>query len=241
MKLKYYSFFVLWGAILLTAFSCATQKKSQDTGANVIAYPAPPAPARIQYLTSFSNSKDVAKPQSSFSKFVAGEEGAISINKPYGVAIHDGKIYASDLVLNQIAILDLEKRTFDYLPTVGLGSLKSPLNIFAGKDDRIYIADGEREQVVVFEGDGTYVDAFGGDGEKYKPTDVYADDDKIFVCDLDGGYIQVYKKDNFEFLYRFPEAEAGDEEHLYSPTNIDVLGDGVYVSDMGDSKVKIFT
>jgi DNA-binding beta-propeller fold protein YncE len=239
VKKSLYHIPVFLAGILLVSASCALQKAGRNTIEQVIVYPAPPAPARVQYLVSYSNSGDVEKKKSSFSKFVVGEEGSIPISKPYGVAIHKGKIYVSDLVLNQIAVLDIDKGSFDFLPTVGLGKLQSPLNIFVDEDDKIYIADGERKQIVVFDGDGRYIDAFGGD-EKYKPTDVFVDGDSIFVCDLGQHYIQVYKKDNFEWLYRFPEAEPGDEQHLYSPTNISVSGDLIYVSDMGEANIKIF-
>jgi DNA-binding beta-propeller fold protein YncE len=42
-------------------------------------------------------------------------------------------------------------------------------------------------------------------------------------------------------LYSFPEMEPGDPGYLYQPANLSAEGDFIYVSDMGDNKVKVFS
>src|ERR1043165_6774264 len=72
----------------------------------------PPAPElpRIQYLTHFSGLRDI-ETQSAFDRFVVGEKQNLKLDKPYGVAIHDGKIYVCDTNAT-IAVFDIKARSF---------------------------------------------------------------------------------------------------------------------------------
>jgi DNA-binding beta-propeller fold protein YncE len=231
---------ILIGLLLLLSASCSRHLTKIDTTRDLIIFPAPPDTTRIQYLTSISNSADITGKRSGFSKFILGEEPVKPILKPYGVAIHKGKIYVCDQGLRGIDIIDLENKSFEYFTPSGAGALKLPLNCCVDEKGFLYVADGERLQIVIFDDKGNYVDSFG-EAENYKPTDVNVTADKIWVANLKNNRVCVYNKNNYQLLYSFPEAESGQEEHLYSPTNICVTNDRVYVSDMGDSKIKIFT
>ncbi|MDP2364125.1 MAG: hypothetical protein Q8M94_10180, partial [Ignavibacteria bacterium] len=62
----------------------------------IIIFPAPPEPTKIQYLTHFSSSKDVTGEQSGVMDYVAGESDELTIIKPYGISIYKGRIYICD-------------------------------------------------------------------------------------------------------------------------------------------------
>ncbi len=86
----------------------------------------PPAPdaARIQYLVSFSGLKDIEE-QSAFNRFVVGEKQDVKVDKPYGVAIYDGKIYVCD-TNGTVYVFDLKARIFAPLKgAVGQGTLSA--------------------------------------------------------------------------------------------------------------------
>ncbi len=133
----------------LLFISCSPSKEATKVS-ELIIYPAPPEKPRIQYLTSFSNSKDITGEQSSFMASVIGAEDVRSLNKPYGIAIHKGKIYICDTMLGGLIIVDLKNSTFENFIPKGMGQLKKPINCFVDDNGNLYVTDTEREQVVVF-------------------------------------------------------------------------------------------
>jgi len=205
-----------------------------------VVYPSPPDTARIQFLTSISSSENTVEKRSGFAKYILGEELPRPIKKPYGIAVRKGKICICDTGLGGLEIIDLEKSTFEYFIPKGMGQLQLPINCFVGEEGTLYVADANRKQVVLFDEKGNYLDSFG-EPENFKPTDVFVDSSRIYVANLKHNEVSVYDRDSLRLLYSFPDSMPGKEEHLYSPTNLYVRNDTVYVSDMGDFRVKLFT
>jgi DNA-binding beta-propeller fold protein YncE len=230
---------LLSGLLLILSASCSRHVTKQDTKKPLVIYPAPPDTTRIQYLTSISKSTDITGKQSGFAKFIVGEDPAKTIIKPYGVAVHAGKIYVCDQGLHGIEIINPIEKTFEYFTPSGLGELKLPLNCCIDENGFLYVADGERLQIVIFDEKGEYVNCFG-EQENYKPTDVNVTADKIWVANVKNNKVCVYDRKDYHLLYSFPDSEKGQEDYLYSPTNLCVTADRVYVSDFGDSRIKIY-
>jgi len=233
---------VLLLAAFLPAFftSCSDRATKHKIKKETIVYPAPPDPARIQYLTSISSSDNAVAKQSSFEKFVFGESTPRPVKKPYGIAVHGGKIYICDTGLGGLDIIDLEKNTFEYFIPKGKGTLKLPLNCSVNDTGTLYVADGLRKEVVVFAPDGSYLGSFGID-TTFKPTDVCVYGEKVFVSDLNNRCIRVFDALDHSLLSSFPDSLSPKESRLFQPTNIFVTHDKVYVSDMGDFNIKIYT
>ena len=225
--------------IVFFLFSCSAKMRTHETGISYRTYPPPPAAAKIQYLTSFSSSKDIIKEQSLIVRYVTGEEETKPINKPYGIAINKDRIYICDTMLPGIEIIDLQIQTFDYFIPDDAGVLKKPINCAVDEAGRLYVADTERKQILIFDATGKYVSAIG-DGQSIKPTDVAIYDDKIWVCDLQNHQIHVYTIKNQRPVFSFPEQNTNMPGYLFSPTNLCIEGNKVYVTDTGDSKVKVF-
>ena len=207
---------------------------------DIVIYPSPPDTARIQFLTSISNSLDITGKRSAFGRFILGEFKELSIVKPYGITIHNGKVYICDTGLDAIEIIDLQKNTFEYFIPAGRGQLMKPVNCHVDEKGFLYVADGNRRQVVIFNAEGGFVHSIG-EAEDFKPTDVFVKGDKIWVANFINNKIHVYNKDSFELLFTLPESKSGNEDFLYSPSNIFVTDDKLYVSDFGDFKIKIYT
>ena len=221
--------------ILFILSSCITGKRvKENVPVNLVIYPSPPDTTRIQFLTRISNSTDITGNRNWFVKFLLGEDKAMPIIKPYGIAIHKGKIYVCDKNAGGLAIIDLEKSAFDYFIPTGKGQLKMPVSCFVDTNGFLYVADAGRLQIVVFDDNGNYVNCFG-EAKNFKPTDLFIYDNKIWVANMIGHKIHVYSKDSVNKLrYSFTESEPGNHDYLYSPTNLFVTNDKVYVTDFGD-------
>ncbi|MFC1733805.1 hypothetical protein ACFL6I_26190 [candidate division KSB1 bacterium] len=223
----------------MLSISCSSNLHQRSTVDDIVIFPPPPDTTRIQYLTSISSSIDITGKRSAFGRFIFGEFKELSIVKPYGIAIHKGKIYICDTGLDVIEIIDLEKHSFNHFIPAGRGQLIKPLNCHVDEDGYLYVADGGRKQIIVFDPSGKYVNSFG-EAENFKPTDVFVQGDKIWVANFINNKVHVYNKESFDLLYTLPESESGKEDFLYSPTNIYVTNKKVYVSDFGDFKIKIY-
>ncbi len=224
-------------ALIIALGSCS--KKITPT--NVVIFPAPPDTARIQFLTSYSNSESIQGKRNSFATFILGKSEPLAINKPYGIAVNKSKIYICDDFIKGLEIINLEKKSFNYFIPTGKGQLKTPINCFVDNNGYLYIADVGRMQIVVFDDKGNYVNAFG-ESENFKPCDVSVNDNKIWVADLKGQKIRIYSKDaENKLLFSIPELQKGEDGFLFQPTNLYVTNDKVYVTDFGDFKIKTYS
>ncbi len=232
---------ILTVIIIISFPFCSFKKVKTDPDREYIFYPPLPTNPRYQYLTTFSTSKDVEKKKGKLFKFVVGEDEDRPevIRKPYGVAIFEGIIYVCDLRSNALVVMDLNKRSFNYFGTKGIGKLKKPANIDIDKDNRIiYVADTGRDQVVVFDLNGKYLRAYGSKGQ-FNPTDVKVFRDRIYICDSKGNQIHVIKKNTGKTLFKIGSSGHDDGE-LYHPSNININNNKIFISDTTNFRVSIF-
>ncbi|MBK6966787.1 MAG: hypothetical protein IPH20_23525 [Bacteroidales bacterium] len=227
-------------AIIILIGSCSRTTFSGSEADNLVIYPSPPDTARIQFLTKISGSEDITGKRKSFYRFLFGQPQNIPINKPYGIAVHNGKILICDTFIHGLVKIDLAESTFGQFIPKGKGELKVPVNCCVDEKGYLYIADSERKQIVIFDENGTYYNCFG-EAENFKPVDVFAYDNKLWVTNLAGHQIHVYANDTtYELLNTFPQVGV-DETGLFSPTNLFVNDSNVFVTDFGDFKVKKYT
>jgi YVTN family beta-propeller protein len=213
---------------------CAAPQKKELPA---IFFPSPPLLPRIQFLTSFNGAKDVEPEKSGFEKFVVGEkENPQRLDKPYGIAVRDGKVYVCDT--NQtVEVFDFAKKTYGPLEGAqGLGKLVQPINISIDAEGNKYVTDPVRGQVVVYGKDDQYVKAFGNP-RKWKPVDAVPYGDRLYVADSKNARVVVLDKTTGKELMiigRSGEPAA----KLYIPTNLSFDSRGVlYVSDMGKFEI----
>lgn len=226
--------------ILFFSNSCSKRIYPENEKPQITFYPPPPDTARIQFLTRFSNSFDVTGGQNKFKAFIAGEEKPLPIIKPYGITIKNDKIYICDASTEGIEIIDLSKNSFEYFAPSAQGKLRLPFNCFVDDNRTLYVADVERQQVVIYNADLEFIGKIDG-GNDFRPSDVIINRDKIYVTDPKNNRINVYDKNTRNILFSFPEeTEVGSEYWLYNPQNIYYQGGKIYVTDLGDPKVKIF-
>jgi DNA-binding beta-propeller fold protein YncE len=203
--------------------------------------PLPPDIPRFQFLAKFSSPLDVSTTKKGFRDFVFGGEDkeAQLVEKPYGLAVHQGAIYVVDTRGNGYGIFDLGESRSKFVQPTGAGSLKKPVNIAIDNDGTRYLTDTEREQVLVFDADDKFVRAIGKPGQ-FRPVDVAIKGDRLYVSDIMHHQVQALNKNTGEVLLTF--GEAGSEPgQLFHPTNLAVAEDGtVYVTDTSNFRVQQF-
>ncbi|TFH38827.1 MAG: hypothetical protein E4G95_02675 [Bacteroidia bacterium] len=235
---------VLLPALLLacTYFlsSCSVQKTGNSQSEIIKVYPSPPDTTRIQYLTTISSSAVISGKQSGFSRFLLGNQEPIAIVKPYGIASQGSEIYICDTGIGGIVIIDLAKRTFRQFIPEGKGQLQLPLNCAVDTDGNLYIADGNRRQVVVFDNNGNYLDAFGETTDGFKPTGVAVTKDAIYVSSISDHRVYIYNKNLPRTIRGYLGGVSGANDYLYQPANIYYRDGNIFVSDVGDYRVKVF-
>jgi DNA-binding beta-propeller fold protein YncE len=214
--------------ILLTISGCATTPPLKEE--QPVFYPGPPEPPRLQYLTSFTSSKDIEPPKTGFELFVVGKEIIMRLDKPYGIALYGGKIYVADTNAT-IMVFDLEKKSLAPLSGAhGMGKLLQPLNIFIDSEGIKYVVDPIRGQVVVFDKNDFYLKAFGSSRE-WKPVDAAVFEDRLYVVDIKNAEVHVLDKKTGSTIKKI--GRTGEPVNwLIKPTNITIDKDGtLYVSD----------
>ncbi len=217
--------------------SCSGSKQLSSNIEPVVFPPAPDDP-KIQFLISFSKSTDFTGEQSAIKSFIMGEEEPLPILKPYGLSVGINRIYVCDTQLGGLEIMYMEDRSFGYFIPEGRGKLKQPINCFVDTDGFLYVADALRRQVVIFNSELDYVGEIG-DSTSLKPTDVFVTDKLIFINDIDKHSVDLYDRYSREYIKSIPTS-SNKKENLFSPANISVFNDKIYISDLGDSKVKVY-
>ena len=204
-------------------------------------YPDPPSPPRIQFLTSYTSSKDIESGPSAFDSFLAGKKDppGTYLVKPYGVAMQDGKIYVCDSQ-KTVQIFDIKNKKFRTLEGAkGLGKVVQPLNIHITEDGRKFVADPVRGEVVQYTSDDKYVKGYGLAGQ-WKPVDVVEYEGLLYVVDSRNRDIKVFDVESGEKIRSLGRTNK-PEENLGLPTNITVSKDGLLlITDSGRFQVVIY-
>lgn len=227
--------------ILICLLASCSKRVYQVDEIEPVLFPSPPDTARIQFLKRYGGSTDFTGKQSKFKTFVAGEEEQISISKPYGVTIYDGRLFIVDAGIAGLHIFDFEEESYEIFSPAGRGKLKMPINCFIDESGNLYVTDVVRKQLIIFNQNLEYIDEIGGD-ETFRPTDVFVTGDTILVTDPKNNRINFYDKHTLNHLYSLPDgAEVGDENWLYNPLNICVSHGKLYITDFGSSRIKVFS
>lgn len=225
---------------ILLNTSCNKNITKSTASKAIIVYPSPPEPPKFQFLKRITTSKDIGSQQNGFSKLVLGEERAKAFVKPYGMALHNGKMYVCDNYGGGMEIIDFAKNKFDFFQPEGYGKLRVPINCIVDDNGDLYVADMGRKDIAVFDSTGKFLKSFG-EKEQFKPSDVLINGDTIFVSNLATGKILAYSKDaTNKLLYTFPKDEDISAS-MGLPVNLAKYNNNIYAADFGYSQIKVFS
>ncbi len=217
---------------------CATPNKTPKA---YTFFPPPPDQPRIQFLTAFAADTDLGTSRR-FVDFLTGQQEDVGpLVKPYGVAVHDGKIYVCDTVTYVVQIFDLKKNRASIFAPRGEGQMRLPINITIDQDGTRYVADTGREQVLIYNADGAFLEAMGKKDEM-RPTDVALTADRLYITDLKNHAVKVFSKPEHTLLFSIPRNDQTNAAKLFQPTNlaVDKSGNRLLVSDTGGNCVQVY-
>ncbi|RMF06546.1 MAG: hypothetical protein D6762_09235 [Candidatus Neomarinimicrobiota bacterium] len=230
---------------VLALWGCAASKPAEEINwDDILLFPMPPETPRIQYLTHFSTSSDIQE-FSRLDQFLLGKslmELEVAIDKPYGIAMHDGKIYICDTMLPGLVVIDLEKKTLKPFQPFGQGTLRKPVNLAVDQAGYIYVADTQRNQVVVFTPELKYFTTYAS--QSMKPLDVAIRGDTLLIADYEDRNVEVWSIRQKRMVSIFPP----DNEHLpdsvriFVPYAVEFDSHGnIFITDYGQFRVQKFS
>jgi sugar lactone lactonase YvrE len=219
----------------------AAPQEPAEESAPVFYPPAPNLP-RLQYLTKFSSAYDVGSRKSALRDFVFGgeENEEQAIGKPYGVAVHEGAIFAVDTRGSGYVVFDVANSEWRSVTGSGNGAMTKPINISIDDDGTRYITDTQRKAIVVFDSNDRFLRVLGSP-DQFMPSDVAIAGNRLYVADVENHKVHVLDKTSGETLFAFGEAGA-EEGKMAHPTNLAIGPDGnVYVSETSNFRIQVFT
>jgi DNA-binding beta-propeller fold protein YncE len=206
-----------------------------------IFYPPPPDLPRLQFLKKYSSDLDVETENKGFRDFVFGgeEKERHLIEKPYGLALHQGTLYVVDVRGNGWGEFDLTNDKARIVRPSGAAALKKPINITIDADGTRYVTDTGRQQIVVFDANDRYVGAFGSP-DQFNPVDVAISGERLYVTDILKHRVVVLDKASGDELFAFGSKGDAPGNFLH-PTNLAFAPDGsLYVTDTSNFRLQQF-
>jgi DNA-binding beta-propeller fold protein YncE len=237
------------GACLASALAlvsaCASTSKADNhakASGEYAFWPTFPDDPHIQFARSINSSADISNVKSSgLEKLVFGKDAnkSAGINKPYGVAMRDGKIYVCDIRNNCIEVMDLRKKEMRLVGVSGVNQLKRPVAVAVADDGTIYAADIDRGAILVFDASEHYSRAYGH--PNFKPTSLAVHGDRLYATDMNSQLVEVYDRNDGRALGTI--GTVGDEDGQFRlPLGVATDPQGnVYVMDMMRCRLQKFT
>ncbi|HEY0722079.1 MAG TPA: 6-bladed beta-propeller [Gammaproteobacteria bacterium] len=213
-------------------------------------FPMPPEQPRFIYERTLISSADVEvlSSEEKFKMFATGvAKDARGLSKPFGVAVHRGRIYVTDTIQNAVVMFDIPGQKFTTFGISGVGILGKPLGIDIADNGEVYVVDSLGKRVVVYDGDGKYLRSLGGKENLERPSGVAVNREgtRLYVVDTGGvssekHCVQVFDALTGEFIRTI--GKRGNEPGDFNlPLLASTDKDGnLYVMDSGNFRVERF-
>ena len=170
-----------------------------------IVWPSQPNEPKIEFLSSFSNSKDIGVKksflQNIWDRVTGNDLNEEMLVQPIGVTgDNNGNVYVADPGTKSVHIFNQEKRSYSQIRGKRDNLFKSPIGVAISELGLVYITDSELGQIQVFNTQGDYQFTIKGYFERptgicINQNTIYVTDTglhKIFVFSLEGNYIFEY-------------------------------------------------
>jgi DNA-binding beta-propeller fold protein YncE len=203
-----------------------------------IAWPKPPAPARIEFIKAFSKPEDLnlRKPFSrKLRRILAGGDDRF-LSRPYSIAVNNELIAVTDPGTAAVHLFDIEKKTYRTLSQAGEYQLVSPIGVALGVD-RLFISDSLLNKVFILNKRLKLLATLEG---FQRPTGLAFDlrRQRLYVADTLAHEIHVFGPKN-ERMEIIGERGEGSGQFNY-PSHLAFAGDQLLVNDTMNFRVQIF-
>ncbi len=229
---------------MLNTLGCgsAPAKVATDPATKYAFWPLAPDEPRIQFLGSFNSSEDVSPTKASnLERVVFGQEAVkpAFVNKPYGIASRDGKIYICDIRAKALVVMDLAKKQTRLVGVSGASRLERPVAVAIGDDGQLYVADGIHAAILVYDKNERFSRSMSV--PKLKPSSVAIAGNRLYVADIASQQVLILDSATGKQIGAI--GSVGDEDGQFRlPVGVSVDKTGnVYVADMMRCKVQKFT
>jgi len=229
-------------AALLVLMATLAANAQADRGgpektAAPIAWPSPPAAARIRFVRTI-DPQSIRRPPSLFARVwrtLVGATAESGMQQPYGVAIGpDRRIYVADTQSGVIHVYDSERSRYATLDVRG----RSLIGI-AASADRLFVTDSAAATLSARDLNGRLRWSHGPEAGLARPTGLAICSDRLYVVDTLRHQVVLFGRDGVR-VGEFGSHGHGAGQFNY-PTNI-ACGPGgrVYVTDSMNFRVQVF-
>ncbi len=213
-------------------------------------FPMPPDTPRFIYERTLISSADV-EVLTSAEKFKLMATGvakdARGLAKPFGVAVHRGKVYITDTIQNSVMLFDIPGKKFKVFGTSGPGILAKPLGIDVADNGEVFVCDSKGKRIVVYDGAGKYLRAIGGKEYFDRPSGVSVnrEGNRLYVVDTGGVKSTNHRVQVFDALTGEHIKTIGKRGRESGDFNLPLLAStdnqgNLYVMDSGNFRVQKF-
>lgn len=239
--------------VLLGLAACAQIEEAGP--ARKLVYPGPPDEPRFVYERTIRGSADVESvpDDTKLKQLLTGDSAtSFGMRKPYGVAVHRGRIFVSDTIARIVKVYDVaEGRYFEIGNNEKLSDsqrLVKPIGISVDGAGNLFVADATRKFIMVYDRDGNFLRKFGGPDLFSRLTSVSVDNkgERAYVVDIGGSQsagvyhrILVFNAKTGENLFNFGKRGSGPGE-FNLPRSVAVGKDKLYVVDGGNFRIQVF-
>jgi DNA-binding beta-propeller fold protein YncE len=227
--------------MLVVVAGCTQQQKvPTSTGTKrYTLWPAAPDEPRVQFLTAYSTSEDIAPPRGKFDEMLYGKSTGLGIVKPYGIAFHNGCIYVTDLRSPGIIVLDLRNKQTRIIGTSGSADVQKAIAIAIAADGTKFVIDSARNAIVVFDPQDRYLTTYAP--RDFNPVDLAVYQNELYVSDFNASVVKVLDVNTGTQLRTIGKPGPNDGEFV-RPLSIRIDLDGnVLVADVFKCRIQKFT
>lgn len=231
--------------LMLVLDGCANQQPVTERLApgTVVIWPPAPEPARIGYVSQFSNARDLGIRGGALTwlqRLVFGNQ-QIALVRPMAVLRDGDKIYVADPGVYGVHRFDKARGRHTLIRRAKDAPLPSPVALALGRDGQVYVSDSVLGQILTIPADGDVATPLPVDSELHQPTGLAFDPvaGELLVADTAAHNIAVFDEQG-HFLRSLGSRGDGDGEFNF-PTLLWRDNNGrLYVTDSMNFRTQIF-
>lgn len=181
--------------------ACAGRQADLSPGPSVsIAWPPPPAEARIEFVRSFASPEDLGIKKAwikRFFSYLARGRSDRRMHRPYGVtSTREGIIAVADPDGACVHLFDTRRSRYEMLTGPKSRRFLSPVGVAAGPEGALFVTDSVLGLVFRYQGDGRWAPPLGGEGALERPTGIAWDGatERLYVVDTGAHRVTVFDR-----------------------------------------------